>query len=163
MILLLMGVTGSGKTTVGVLLALQLGWEFADADHFHTPANIEKMSRGIALNDSDRGPWLENIHAQMVRWESEHRSGVLACSALKRAYREQLRRGLDINFVYLRGERETISGRVEHRVGHYAKADLVSSQFDALEEPGPHEALTVDIRQSPEEIVAEIRRALALA
>src|SRR4051812_24404070 len=103
MTIIVMGVTGSGKTTVGTLLAQQLGWIFADADDFHTPANKEKMSKGIALTDADRGPWLDAIHDAMARWQSGGTNAVVACSALKQAYRDLLRKNVAVKVVYLKG------------------------------------------------------------
>jgi len=160
-----MGVTGAGKTSVGQLLAQQLGWEFADADSFHTPHNVEKMRRGIALTDEDRAPWLRAIHDAMARHSAEGRDVVLACSALKRAYRRELRQGLDMRIVYLRGSEEFILSRLSHRTGHYATGSLVASQFADLEEPGADESdvLLVEINRSTEEISDEIRRQLHLA
>ena len=160
MTIIIMGVTGSGKTTVGILLAQQLGWTFADADDFHTPANKEKMSKGIALSDADRGPWLEAIHDATARWQSAGQNAVVACSALKQAYRDLLSENVDVKFVYLRGTAELIIERLGHRKGHYAKVNLVASQFAALEEP--KDSYVVDIAGSPETIVAEIRRQLNL-
>ena len=161
MIVVIMGVTGSGKTTVGSLLAKLLGWGFADADGFHPPANIEKMRQGIGLTDADRVPWLKALHDAMLRWQAAGQNYVLACSALKEIYREQLRQGVDPKFVYLRGNAELIQSRLSHRVGHYAKADLLTTQFADLEEPG--DATVIEINHTPEEIVEEIRRKLFLA
>ncbi|HEY2393783.1 MAG TPA: gluconokinase [Candidatus Angelobacter sp.] len=155
-----MGVTGAGKTTIGTLLARQLGWQFADADDFHTPANKEKMSHGIALTDADRGPWLEAIHDALLRWDTTGQNAVLACSALKQAYRELLSEGVNVKFVYLRGTEELILQRLGHRKGHYAKSDLVASQFAALEEP--KDSYVVDIASDPQTQVEEIRRDLKL-
>ena len=166
MIVLLMGVTGAGKTTVGALLARQMGWEFADADSFHSAANVEKMRRGIALTDEDRAPWLRALHDFMAERSAASRDLVLACSALKRAYRQKLCEGLDIKLVYLHGKQEYIVERLRGRRGHYAPASLVASQFADLEEPDddePEEVAVVEIDHSPEEIVAEIRRRLGLA
>jgi gluconokinase len=160
MTIIIMGVTGSGKTTVGTLLAKQLGWTFADADDFHTPANKEKMSKGIALTDADRGPWLEAIHDAIARWQASGQNAIVACSALKQAYRDLLSDNVDVKFVYLRGNAELIIKRLGHRKGHYAKENLVASQFEALEEP--KDSYVVDISGTPEEIVAEIRRQLKL-
>jgi gluconokinase len=158
-----MGVTGAGKTTVGELLAQQLGWEFADADNFHSPTNIEKMSRGIALTDEDRAPWLQAIHVAMAQRTAAGRDVVLACSALKLAYRRTLREGLEMRIIYLRGSQEYIVSRLTHRSGHYATGSLVASQFADLEEPGAAEGvLVVGIERSTEEIVAEIRKGLGL-
>lgn len=160
MIIILMGITGSGKTTVGQLLARQMGWQFADADDFHSPANKEKMSRGLGLTDAERGPWLEAIHAAMLDWEKSAENAVLACSALKQAYRDLLSEDVNAKFVYLQGTAELILERLGHRKGHYATGELVASQFAALEEP--KEAYIVDISASPQEQVAEIRRQLNL-
>jgi gluconokinase len=161
MIVVIMGVTGSGKTTIGMLLADRLGWMFADGDSFHPARNIEKMRRGIPLDDADRAPWLQAIHDAMVGWARDKRNVVIACSALKRAYRRELSEGLTLTFVYLRGSLELIRERLQHRTGHYADAHILAGQFADLE--APDDALVVDIGQSPENIVAEIRRRLALA
>jgi gluconokinase len=159
MIVVIMGVTGSGKTTVGSLLAKQLGWKFFDADDFHSAANKEKMRRGIGLDDADRAPWLEAMHTAMLGWEADGENAVLACSALKRAYRKLLRQGVSTRFFYLRGTAELIVQRLQHRSGHYATVGLVASQLADLEEP--RDAEVVDISTTPEEIAAEIRRRLA--
>ncbi len=161
MIILVMGVTGAGKTTIGTLLARQLGWKYADADDFHSPANKDKMSRGIALTDADRGPWLRAIHDAMLQWEKAGENAVLACSALKHRYRKLLRQGATVKFVYLRGTAELILQRLQQRQGHYATGDLVASQFAALEEP--NDAVVVDIAAGPSAIVSEIRRQLGFA
>jgi gluconokinase len=160
MIILLMGVTGSGKTTVGRLLAQQLSWQFVDGDEFHSAANIAKMRQGIALTDVDRKPWLEAIREAILRWVAESKSVVLACSALKEKYRSPLRVGPAVKLVYLRGSYDTISARLAERHGHFATSALLASQFADLEEPG--DALIVDLSRSPEEIVSTIRGALRL-
>lgn len=160
MTIIIMGVTGSGKTTIGSLLAHQLGWMFADADDFHTPANKEKMSKGIALTDADRGPWLDAIHDAIVRWEATGQNAVVACSALKQAYRDLLGENVDVRFVYLKGPAQLIIERLGHRKGHYAKENLVASQFEALEEP--KDSYVADISGTPEEIVADVRHQLKL-
>jgi gluconokinase len=160
MIILLMGVTGSGKTTVGRLLAQQLSWQFVDGDEFHSAANIAKMRQGIALTDVDRKPWLEAIREAILRWVAESKSVVLACSALKEKYRSPLRVGPAVKLVYLRGSYDTISARLAERHGHFATSALLVSQFADLEEPG--DALIVDLSRSPEEIVSTIRGALRL-
>ena len=162
MIVVIMGVTGSGKTTVGSLLAQQLGWGFADADRFHPPANIEKMRQGIGLTDADRIPWLKAIHDAMLQWQADGKNFVLACSALKLSYREVLREKVEPKFVYLRGSPTLIQTRLAHRTGHYAKADLLSTQFSDLEEPHD-DSLVIDINHTPQEIVEEIRKKLFLA
>jgi len=156
-----MGPAGSGKTTVGELLAGQLGWEFADADNFHLPANIEKMARGVPLDDNDRIPWLNSIRQAMEQWNAQRRSVVLACSALKKIYRERLQINSGVKLVYLKGTYELLLERLHSRKGHYATEQLLASQFADLEEP--EDAITVDVAHSPEEIVAEIRKQLALA
>jgi gluconokinase len=159
-IVLVMGVTGAGKTTVGKLLAQQLGWEFADADSFHSPSNVEKIRLGMPLDDADRGPWLRSLRAAMEDWVAERRSVVLACSALKKRYRDQLYVGSQVRLVYLKGSYDLIYKRLRHRHGHFAKEQLLASQFADLEEPD--NATTVDIDNSPEGIVSEIKRRLAL-
>jgi gluconokinase len=161
MIAIVMGVTGSGKTTVGRLLAEQLGWTFADADDFHPRANVEKMERGVPLNDDDRAPWLERLRAQVMNWIANGQSAVLACSALKRNYRQELSVGPEVRFVYLKGSPELIAKRLRLRRGHFADEKILAGQFADLEEP--ETAVTVDIAQTPEKIVAEIREKLGLA
>jgi gluconokinase len=158
MIAIVMGVTGSGKTTVGRLLAEQLGWAFADADDFHPRANVEKMERGIPLNDADRGPWLERLRVQTMNWIANGQNGVLACSALKRTYRQELSVGPEVRFVYLKGSPEMIAQRLRLRRGHFADEKILPGQFADLEEP--ESAMIVDISQTPEKIVAEIRESL---
>jgi gluconokinase len=158
LIVVIMGVTGSGKTTVGQLLAQQLGWEFVDGDGFHPAANVEKMSRGIPLTDQDREPWLEALGAAIRRWREARKDVVLACSALKRPYRERLRVGPEVRLVYLKGSYALIAERLQARHGHFATAAILAGQFADLEEP--EGGITVDIRQAPEEMVAEIRKQL---
>jgi gluconokinase len=157
-IVVVMGVTGSGKTTIGVLLAPRLGWDFVDADSFHSTANVEKMRQGIALDDADRGPWLKSLHGAMEKWAAEHKSVVLACSALKRSYRDELCLGGETKFVYLKGSYDLIYQRLRQRHGHFASETILASQFAALEEPD--DAITVDIDHTEDEIVAEIMRQL---
>jgi gluconokinase len=158
MIAIVMGVTGSGKTSVGRLLAEQLGWEFADADDFHPRSNVEKIARGIPLNDEDRGPWLERLRIQITNWIANRQNAVLACSALKQAYRQELRVGAEVRFVYLKGSSELITQRLRSRRGHFADEKILAGQFADLQEP--ETAVTVDIAQAPEKIVAEIRERL---
>jgi gluconokinase len=156
MIVLVMGPTGSGKTTIGSLFAQQLGWMFADGDSFHSAANIQKMSHGVPLDDADRDPWLKSIHDAMVRWVAEGQNAVLACSALKRTYREKLYNGPEVRLVYLKGSYDLISRRLASRHGHFAGESILADQFAILEEP--ENAIVVDVGSSPEEIVAEIRK-----
>jgi gluconokinase len=160
-IVIVMGPEGVGKTTVGGLLARELGWQFVDADDFHPPANIEKMARGIPLTDADRAPWLEALHAAIVQWDAEGRNVVLACSALERGYRARLAENAAVKFVYLKGTYELIAARLRARHGHFAHEDLLASQFAILEEP--EDAITVDASRTPEEIAAEVRKRLGLA
>lgn len=155
-----MGVTGAGKTTVGKLLAGQLGWEFDDADSFHSAKNIQKMSQGIPLDDADRGPWLEAMREAITGWVAEKKNSVLACSALKRVYRQKLAVDASVKFVYLKGSYELIAKRLHERHGHFATEQILADQFANLEEP--EDAVTVDVDQSPEEIVREIREKLDL-
>ncbi|MGC0773227.1 MAG: gluconokinase [Candidatus Acidiferrum sp.] len=161
MIVIVMGTTASGKTTIGTMLAKRMGWDFVDADDFHPPANVEKMKYGIPLTDADRMPWLQALHDKIVQWNSGNRSVVLACSALKQSYRDTLRGATDVKFVYLKGSYELFSKRVLARKGHFAKQDLLASQFADLEEPT--DAITVDARETPEEMVAEVSRQLGFA
>ena len=156
-----MGTTGAGKTTIGTMLATQLNWQFADADAFHPPANIEKMSHGIQLTDADRAPWLEAMRKAILEWIAAGKNVVLACSALKRAYREKLRPSPEVKIVYLKGNYALFAERIRHRHGHFACEDILAGQFADLEEP--EDAITIDAAKSPEEIVAEIRKRLGLA
>jgi gluconokinase len=155
-----MGPAGSGKTTVGELLAGKLSWNFFDGDHFHSRANIEKMSRGIPLTDEDRIPWLNSIREAMLQWETQRQNVVLTCSALKRSYRELLQISPTVRPIYLKGYYDLLRGRLRSRKGHYAGEQLLASQFADLEEPT--NALTIDASRSPEEIVDEIRKQLEL-
>jgi len=148
-----MGVVGAGKTTVGSLLARKLGWTFADADDFHRPANIEKIKHGIPLDDNDRAPWLAALRNAIVEWEQPGENAVLACSALKRKYRDELR-GDDVRFVYLEGSYELIRDRLHGRHGHFATESILNSQFQDLEVPA--DAITVNIDKAPEKIADEI-------
>jgi gluconokinase len=158
MIVIVMGTTGSGKTTIGSLLAKRMGWKFVDADDFHPPSNVEKMKQGIPLTDADRQPWLKALHDKIVEWTAEKRSVVLACSALKQSYRDELRASSDVKFVYLKGSYQLFRERVLARKGHFAKQDLLASQFATLEEPT--DAIIVDATPSPEQIVSDVRRKL---
>jgi gluconokinase len=155
-----MGVTGAGKTTVGSLLARQLAWKFEDADSFHSPENIEKMRQGTALSDADREPWLEAMRAAMLKWSDERQDVVLACSALKRSYRQNLQISSDVKFVYLKGSYEVIYRRLLSRHGHFATEKILKSQFATLEEPD--DAIVVDVALPPQEIVTEILNRLKM-
>jgi gluconokinase len=160
MVIMVMGVTGSGKTTIGELLARRLGWKFADADDFHSAANKAKMHQGIPLTDADRLPWLGAIHDQIEKWVALRQNVVLACSALKQSYRQLLWNGPEVQFVYLKGSYEQIAERLRARKGHFADEHILAGQFRDLEEP--NDAVTVDVGGSPEEIVDEICRRLGL-
>ena len=159
MITIVMGVSGSGKTTVGKLLAQSLNWDFSDADDFHPSANIEKMSRGIPLEDADRLPWLLQLQAAIDRWLLENKNVVLACSALKASYREMLCRDQQrMKIVYLKGSFDLLATRLKTRENHYMKADLLLSQLDTLEEP--EDAIIIDASQPLELIVRQIKNHL---
>jgi gluconokinase len=161
MIVIVMGVVGAGKTAVGRLLAEQPGWQFADADDFHPPSNVEKIRQGIALTDDDRKPWLDRLSKAITAWIADHRNVVLACSALKRSYRQELAVGPEVRFVYLKGSAALMADRLRARQGHFAGEQILASQFADLEEP--NEAVTVEIESTPQQIVAEIRKKLGLA
>jgi gluconokinase len=160
MVILLMGVTGSGKTTIGRALAKSLQWQFADADDFHSPANVAKMRAGIALDDADRAPWLASLHNAITGWLEAQTNVVLACSALKQSYREQLLVSPEVKLVYLRGSRELISQRLSQRQGHYMDPDLLPSQFAALEEP--KDAVVVSVEAEVTDLVAQVREVLGV-
>jgi gluconokinase len=150
--LILMGVTGCGKTTVGKGLAGRLGWDFFDADEFHPPENVAKMAAGVPLTDADRAPWLTALHNLLAQTLRSGRHPVLSCSALKRSYRTTLLQGNEgIRVVYLKGSYDLILSRMAERTEHYMKPGMLRSQFEALEEPV--DALAIDIAPPPEEIV----------
>lgn len=157
-VLVLMGVSGAGKSTVGTLLSQRLDWPFEDADSFHPPANIAKMSAGTPLTDEDRWPWLGAIAAWIDRARQNGGRGIVGCSALKRRYRDILIEGRpDVRLIHLKGEEALVAVRQAARPGHFMPASLVRSQFETLEEPDPDErALTVSVDQSPAAIVDEI-------
>ena len=160
-VIVLMGVAGSGKTTIGKLLAEDLGWPFYEGDDFHPQANVEKMNGGLPLNDEDREPWLHTLQKLINRLTHSGESAILACSALKRAYREYLQRdNQGALFVYLKGDYHLIRKRLEERKGHFMRAGMLESQFRTLEEP--ERALAIDIFQEPEAVVDFIKRKLTL-
>jgi gluconokinase len=154
MIYIVMGVEGSGKTTIAKMLAEKSGSVFLEADQFHSAANKEKMSRGIPLTDADRLPWLEAIHAELVKQDAAGKNAILACSALKAEYREILSTGLRVRYVYLKGSYELIQSRLQARHGHFAGESILANQFEILEEP--KDAIVADVTPPPEEIVAEV-------
>ncbi|QHN03861.1 gluconokinase [Granulicella sp. WH15] len=159
MIVVLMGVTGSGKTTIGTLLAQRTGVVFADADDYHPAANKEKMAAGHPLNDDDRQPWLETLNGLLRGWSESGKGGVLACSALKASYRKTLGAGMPegtVHFVLLDGSREMIAERLAARKHEYMNPKLLDSQFATLETPGEGEALRVVNDRAPDEVVAEV-------
>ncbi len=155
-VLVIMGVSGSGKTTIAVLLAGRLHWELADADSFHSAANLQKMRSGTPLTDEDRWPWLHAIAAWIDETRRSGRRGIVTCSALKRSYRDILvGERQDVRLVYLRGDAQLIGQRLARRRGHFMPAALLQSQFDALEEPGPDEnPIVVSVAAEPEAIAA---------
>jgi gluconokinase len=166
-IVIVMGVCGCGKSTVGQALANQLGWPFFDADDFHPPANVAKMAKGVALTDEDREPWLDGVAAEMRAVARKGHHAVLACSALKESYRQRIARGLqdpvdegssELRIVYLKGDAKTIEPRLALRSGHFMPASLLASQFAVLEEP--EQAMVIDIRQTTEAQAAQIAAAL---
>jgi gluconokinase len=163
-IIVVMGVSSSGKTTVGALLAGRLHWEFEDADWFHPAANIDKMHAGIQLTDDDRAPWLRDIAAWIDRTREQDAHAVLACSALKRRYRDVLLKGRPyVRLVYLKGSEALIARRMAARHGHFMPRELLHSQFEALEEPGADEnPVTISVELRPREVVAKILAELAL-
>ena len=157
-IVVVMGVTGAGKTTIGALLAQRLDWEFVDADSFHSPANVEKIRLGIPLDDADRAPWLRSLRQAMEGWGAERKNVVLACSALKRSYRDELYIADETRFVYLKGSYDLIYQRLRQRHGHFASEKILASQFATLEEPD--NVITVRVDRYEDEIVADIMQAL---
>lgn len=162
-VVVVMGVAGCGKSTIGALLASGSSGSFHDADDFHPPVNIAKMAAGLPLNDSDRAPWLERLRREVIDAAPAGGLSVLACSALKKAYREQLGVGSSgVALVYLKGDAATLTNRLAARPGHYMKAGMLESQLSILEEPLATEGFTVGIDSSAREIVAAIGAALNL-
>jgi gluconokinase len=163
-VLIVFGVSGAGKTTVGELLARELGWDFYEADDFHSPANIEKMRRGVPLTDDDRWPWLENLRELIKRCVAAGENAVLACSALKRVYRKYLRVSAEVKFVFLHGDYAVIAKQLQRRRVHFMNPALLQSQFADLGEPQPEErVLTIELGRAPHELVEEIKAKLHLA
>lgn len=162
MVIVLMGVSGTGKTTVGKVLATKLGWDFVEGDDYHPTANIKKMRAGIPLTDEDRCPWLQALRQRIEEACQQGENVIVACSALKREYRQYLERhDLEcVNYVFLHGSEELISRRLAERKGHFMDPNLLQSQFEALEVP--EGTLQFDITPAPEKIAAEIRRKLGL-
>jgi gluconokinase len=162
-LILIMGVSGSGKSTIGGLLAQQLGWPFLEGDRFHPPENIEKMRSGRPLTDEDRIPWLRALRATIDRIIADRADAVLACSALRHAYRDALIGGheRDVALVHLRADEDAIRERMQRRE-HYMKPAMLESQLATLEPPLPNEAVIIDVVKPPEAVVAEIRRCLRL-
>jgi gluconokinase len=162
MIVVLMGVSGSGKTTVGQLLAQRLGWPYLDADDYHPPSNVEKMRSGTPLSDADRWPWLDRMNGLLRERAAGGADLILGCSALRQVYRERLAAGLpDVRWVHLKGSFELIHSRLLARQHRYMPASLLQSQFATLEEPA--DALTVDVGDTAEAAVAAVLRGLGLA
>jgi gluconokinase len=160
-IVIVMGVTGCGKTKVGAMLAEACGWEFHDADDFHPAENVAKMKRGVALTDEDRWPWLDRLNTFLLDGERQAKSLVLACSALKQVYRDRLVRGCAAaRFVFLDGDKELIRARLLARQGHYMNPTLLDSQFAILERP--QDALRLDVAESPDVLVQRVREQLAV-
>jgi gluconokinase len=163
-IVIIFGVSGAGKTTIGKLLARELGWRFIEADDFHPAANIEKMRSGHPLTDEDRWPWLDCLREQIEQSLSAGENAVLVCSALKHAYRDRLRVSETVKFVFLRGDHALVEKQLRSRHGHFMDANLLHSQFDDLEEPQSGEnVLTIELGRTPEEIVERIEAKLNLA
>jgi carbohydrate kinase (thermoresistant glucokinase family) len=163
-IVIVMGVSGSGKSTVGGLLASRLHWEYEDADWVHPASNIEKMHDGVPLTDQDRLPWLAAIAAWIDRTRGSGGRGIIACSALKRRYRDVLIGDrADVRLVYLKGDEALVARRIATRHEHFMPRSLLHSQFEALEEPGPDEfPIVVSIEPAPREIVARVVSALGV-
>ncbi len=163
--IVVMGVSGSGKTTVADLLAKRLGWTFVEGDRLHPPANVEKMRQEIPLTDADREPWLDRIGEELTAWRRHGLSGILTCSALKRAYRDHIRAARpDVRFVYLKGSEAMIGARIGARHHEYMPSSLLRSQFETLEEPAPNEGVVaIEASESTDAEIAEIVASLDLA
>ena len=160
MIVVVMGVSGSGKTVVGQALASDLGWPFFDADDFHPEANVAKMAAGTPLTDDDRWPWLDRLAAEMAAIDTRGGNAVLACSALRQVYRDRINRAGHVRFVHLAGDHDTIAARLAARTHHYMPPSLLASQVATLEAPG--DAIVSDVRDTVAVQVAKIRAALKI-
>lgn len=161
MVVVIFGVAGAGKTTIGELLAREFGWKFCDADDFHPPNNVEKMRSGVPLTDEDRQPWLGSLRELIQRSLAANEDMVLACSALKKKYRDRLKVSDEVKFVFLSGDRERVAEQLRQRRGHFMNPDLLESQFADLEEPSSSEnAIVVELRKRPAALVAEIQTSL---
>jgi gluconokinase len=167
MVVIIMGVSGAGKTAVGEALTAKLGWTFKDADDFHPASNVKKMHAGIPLNEDDRQPWLQALNAAIRKWVAEKCDVILACSALRRSYRDALRRDVTppeaLRFVYLKGAFDEIDRRLSIRTGHFMPESLLRSQFATLEEPDTSEAVAIDIAPPVATIVDTIIAAIGRA
>jgi len=161
MVIVMFGVTGAGKTRIGTALAQALGWGFVDADDFHGEDNLAKLKQGIPLDHADRWPWLARLRDVIRQCLGQRQDAVLACSALRHAYRQYLRVGPEVVFMYLRAEVQVLEERLKRRTGHFMNPGLLTSQLDTLEEP-MDDILAVDAERSPAEIVDFIRKALNL-
>lgn len=162
--IVVMGVSGAGKTTTGEALAARLGWPFVEGDAFHPQANVEKMAHGTPLTDADRAPWLQALADQIARAEARGESSVLGCSSLKRAYRDILRTGAPrVRFLHVHGTRALLEDRLNHRAGHFFPPSLLDSQLATLEPLAEDEdGVVIDMALSPEDQVAEAVRLLGL-
>ena len=161
MLIIITGVSGVGKTTIGKLLSENMGWTFYEGDDYHTDVNLAKMRNGTPLTDDDRWPWLDALRAKISEIVLHEKDAVLSCSALKESYRMRLGSGLkDIVFVYLRGDYQLVRNRISARVGHFMSADLLVSQYSDLEEP--QNGIIVDAALEPMEIINYLKRALSL-
>jgi gluconokinase len=163
MVVIIFGVSGAGKTTLGKLLAREFGWAFYEADDFHSPANVEKMRQGVPLTDQDRWPWLESLRELINRCVAAREDAVLACSALKEEYRRRLRVNTEVKFVFLQGKYALVAEQLRQRRGHFMNPALLQSQFADLEEPRPEEgAIVVELGRSPRELVQVVERKLRI-
>ncbi len=157
MVIIVMGISGTGKTATGSALARATGWTFLEGDDYHPPGNIEKMRHGQSLNDADRAPWLEHLRKLIVEQLEQGKNAILACSALKHEYRQLLQVNADqVRFVFLKGDFDLIRQRLNKRHGHFMTAGLLASQFEALEPP--HDVFTLDIAEPVATLVAKIRQ-----